>query len=212
MRYPPDHKDRIRQKVLDRAAADLCVNGIEGTGIADIMRSAGLTHGTFYAHFASKEEMVAAAITQMFARLSDRLETGIRRLGPARTLDLFIDHYLSTKHRDDPINGCPIAALAGEIQRQPAGLREAYSVALERYLRTIAALLPPEDGNQEDGKRREDFAASLLTEMVGALLLARCATDNKASRRVLESAKNSVAARFGGPRPEVARSGVSDRG
>jgi len=75
MRYPPDHKERTRQKMLDLAAADLCVNGIERTGIAEIMRSAGLTHGGFYAHFASKDEMVAAAITQMFGRLNEKLET-----------------------------------------------------------------------------------------------------------------------------------------
>jgi len=197
MRYPPDHKERTRQKVLDLAAADLCVNGIERTGIAEIMRSAGLTHGGFYAHFASKDEMVAAAITQMFGRLNEKLETGIRHHGPARTLDLFINSYLSTKHRDNPAHGCPIAALAGEVQRQPATTKLAYSVGLERYLRTIAALLP-----LEKGKGQTDFAASLLMEMVGALLLARCVADNQASERVLEGAKHSVEMRFGEPQRE----------
>jgi len=158
------------------------------------MRSAGLTHGGFYAHFASKDEMVAAAITQMFGRLNEKLETGIRHHGPARTLDLFINSYLSTKHRDNPAHGCPIAALAGEVQRQPATTKLAYSVGLERYLRTIAALLP-----LEKGKGQTDFAASLLMEMVGALLLARCVADNQASERVLEGAKHSVEMRFGEP-------------
>lgn len=190
MRYPPEHKDRIRRKVLDLAAAELCVNGIEGTGIAEIMRSAGLTHGGFYTHFASKDDMVAAAITRMFGRLTEKLETGIKTLGPANTFDLFIESYLSAKHRDNPARGCPIAALAGEIQRQPAGTREAYSVGLERYLCTIAALL-----SFEKGKRQTDLAASLLMEMVGALLMARCVTDNQASVRVLERAKRSVALR-----------------
>jgi len=193
MRYPPDHKERTRQKVLDLAAADLCVNGIERTGIAEIMQSAGLTHGGFYAHFASKDEMVAAAITQMFGRLTGKLETGMQHLGPAKTLDLFINSYLSTKHRDNPAQGCPIAALAGEVQRQPASTKHAYSVALQRYLRTIAALLP-----LENGEAQTDLAASLLMEMVGALLLARCVTDNHASERVLEGAKHSVEMRFGG--------------
>jgi TetR/AcrR family transcriptional repressor of nem operon len=196
MRYPPDHKERTRQKVLDLAAADLCVNGIERTGIAEIMRSAGLTHGGFYAHFASKDEMVAAAITQMFGRLNEKLETGMRHHGPARTLDLFINSYLSTKHRDSPARGCPIAALAGEVQRQPASTKLAYSAGLERYLRTIAALLP-----LDKGKGQTDFAASLLMEMVGALLLARCVADNQASERVLEGAKHSVEMRFGEPQP-----------
>ena len=197
MRYPPDHKERTRQKVLDLAAADLCVNGIERTGIAEIMQSAGLTHGGFYAHFASKDEMVAAAITQMFGHLTGKLETGMQHLGPAKTLDLFINSYLSTKHRDNPAQGCPIAALAGEVQRQPASTKHAYSVALQRYLRTIAALLP-----LENGEAQTDLAASLLMEMVGALLLARCVADNQASERVLEGAKHSVEMRFGEPQRE----------
>lgn len=195
MRYPPDQKDRTRQKVIDLAAADLCVHGIERTGIAEIMRSAGLTHGGFYAHFGSKEEMVAAAITQMFGRLTEKLETGIRHIGRARTLEMFIDSYLSARHRDSPAHGCPIAALAGEVQRQPAGTKQAYSTGLERYIRTIAALVP-----RETGKPRAESAASLLMEMVGAMMLARCVTDTQASDRVLRRAKRSVARRFCEPR------------
>lgn len=194
MRYPADHKERTRRRVIDLAAADLCVKGIERTGIAELMRSAGLTHGGFYTHFASKDEMVAAAITYMFGRLTEKLEMGMRHVGSAKTLELFINSYLSTKHRDDPAHGCPIAALAGEIQRQPAGTRKAYSAGLERYLRTIAALLPREKAGE-----RTDRAASLLMEMVGAMLLARCAADDQASKHVLERVKHSVEMRFGEP-------------
>jgi TetR/AcrR family transcriptional repressor of nem operon len=190
MRYPPDHKERTRQKVLELAAADLCNNGIEGTGIAEIMGAAGLTHGGFYAHFASKDEMVAAAVTHIFGRLMQKLETGVAEKGAEKTFDLFIKAYLSAEHRDNPASGCPIAALAGEMRRQPSVTKQAYDESLERYIGVIATLLPP-----KSGRAQTDLAASLLSEMVGAMLLARCAVDDKTSERVLSRARRSVKAR-----------------
>src|SRR5215468_10383146 len=111
MRYDENHKERTRARVLAQAAAAIRSKGIKRVGVAEIMAGAGLTHGGFYAHFASKDDLVAAAIPQMFDEAMAAFEHQTAGKAPSAALAAYVDSYLSPRHRDAQATGCPLAAL-----------------------------------------------------------------------------------------------------
>ena len=117
MRYDSEHKQKTRAKVLKAAAKAIRAEGPHQIGVADVMAQAGLTHGGFYAHFASKDELVAAAIGQMFEEARERFLHETHDRSPADALRAYIDFYLSPGHRDARRSGCPVAALASDLPR-----------------------------------------------------------------------------------------------
>ncbi len=193
MRYPKDHKQKTHAQILAAAARAFRAEGI-GVGVSDVMGQAGLTHGGFYAHFASKNALVAEIAEHCLNEMGDRLLEAARG-APADPVDALLAVYLTPEHRDRPDTGCPIPALAGEIARQPAEVRRAFTRALERYIQQLAGTLP---GNDPEG--RTDDALAMLSGMVGAMLLARAIDDPALSQRTLAAAHSRLRAAFGGPR------------
>src|SRR5438445_9442976 len=113
-RYDKTHKDETRRRIIDRAGQRLKSDGIDGSGIAGLMADAGLTNGAFYAHFGSKNDLVANVVAEELGAQRDRLSA----LPPGRAaLEAFVREYLSPQHRDLPGEGCPSAALLDEIGR-----------------------------------------------------------------------------------------------
>ena len=204
MRYGPEHKDETRLRVLKAAAAAIRSHGPEGVSVADIMRSAGLTHGGFYAHFNNKDDLVAQAVGEMFAQGRRRFGRVTDGLPPAQALAAFVDRYVSTDHRDHPEQGCPLTSMAGDIARQArareaaseqegtegAGTaRAAFDAGVAALIGRLAEWLP------EDAVPREVRAASLLAEMAGALALSRAVSDPVLSAQLLQACRSSVLAR-----------------
>src|SRR5690349_21849670 len=107
MRYDAEHKERTRRKVLSEAAGAIRQHGPAGVGVAELMAKAGLTHGGFYAHFKSKDELIAEAITEMFDAQYRHFLACVEDREPAKGLALFVENYLSARHRDKPETGCP---------------------------------------------------------------------------------------------------------
>ena len=192
MRYKAEHKDETRTKVLRAAATAMRVHGPDGVGVADIMRSAGLTHGGFYAHFRNKDELVAQAVTQMFTDAGRRWDRATADLPPQQALATYIDAYLATAHRDDVSRGCPLTCVAMDLSRQTGAARAAFDEGVAGLLARLTGWLPPE----ADAK---NLAASLITEMVGAVTLSRAVSDPALSNRILHNARTSVRARAGLP-------------
>jgi TetR/AcrR family transcriptional repressor of nem operon len=192
MRYPPEHKQHTRERVLRSAARALRRAGPDKLAVADVMREAGLTHGGFYAHFESKDDMLARTIDSMFDEVLAAFER-ITAGKPAReALREYVDRYLTLAHCGDRDSGCPIAALAADIPRMDADARRAFEAGSARLASAIAARLrelPVADGGAG--------AASLQAELVGALVLARCASDPAVARQLLEASRSQVIARFG---------------
>jgi TetR/AcrR family transcriptional regulator, transcriptional repressor for nem operon len=192
MSQSSDKKAQTRRRVLNEAAAAIRAVGPEGIGVATLMAKAGLTHGGFYAHFKSKDDLVAQAISQMF---EDSYELFLRRtanMEPRQALSNYINLYVSPRHRDDPERGCPLPSLSGDLARMPSGARERFAAGLERLTGAIAELLGKLGHSSPDR-----LADSVVSEMVGAVALSRAISDGAASNRILERSREAIKSRLG---------------
>lgn len=187
MRYGAHHAEETRRRVLDIAAAQIRALGPDGVSVAGLMREAGLTHGGFYAHFASKEDLVAQAVATMFDQARALF---LERVGDKTGLDaleIHVRYYLARAHRDRPDIGCPVAALANDIARQPAAVREAFDKGVAGLTARMAGLLTgmvPGDPL--------DHARGLLNRMVGAVALSRAIADRQQSDAVLQATRRDL--------------------
>jgi TetR/AcrR family transcriptional regulator, transcriptional repressor for nem operon len=177
MRYGKGHKQATRQRILEAAGRRFKQDGIDGAGVATLMSDAGLTNGAFYAHFESKDDLVANA-------LADQLRAQRHSVDgepPDRSgLQAFVRAYLSPEHRDQCADGCPSAALLDEVARRPAAIRQVFTDELMGVIDDIASRLDP---TQVDAARTD--ALTLFGLMVGTLQLARALTDRDLSDRLL---------------------------
>lgn len=192
MRYDSEHKERTRKRVLAEAAAAIRAAGPDRIGVAGLMAKAGLTHGGFYAHFRSKDDLVAQAIDQMFEDSYGNFLRKTKGREAAEGLAHFIDSYVSARHRDAPDKGCPIPTLSGDVARMPPEARARFARGVERLTAAIADLL--EELGQKDPPA---LAASALAEMIGALALSRAVGDAESSERILERSRTALKARLG---------------
>src|SRR5438552_9533455 len=178
MRYGKDQKQATRQRILEAAGRRFKQDGIDGAGVAVVMSDAGLTNGAFYAHFASKEDLVANVLAdQLRAQRHSFAAEPADRAG----LEAFVRSYLSPQHRDQCADGCPSAALLDEIARRPAATRQVFTDELMAEIDDIASRLDPADLEAA----RAD-ALTVFGLMIGTLQLARALTDRDLSDRLLD--------------------------
>jgi TetR/AcrR family transcriptional repressor of nem operon len=187
MRYDAEHKERTRAHVLKEAAKAIRADGPYRISVADVMAKAGLTHGGFYAHFKSKDELVAAAITQMFAESAERFAASAKDRTPQAGLTNYIDFYLSPAHRDSSERGCPLPRLSADLPRLSAPARKNFAAGVEQLTFSIAGTL-----KAGGCKESEAIASSLLSEMVGALSLARAVPSRAQSDAILENSRAAL--------------------
>ena len=177
MRYSTDHKQATRQRILEAAGRRFKQDGIDGAGVAAVMSDAGLTNGAFYAHFASKEDLVANVLADQLRAQRQSFDS---QPPDRRGLEAFIRSYLSPQHRDQYADGCPSAALLDEIARRPAATKQVYTDELMGVIDDIASRLDPTDAEAA----RTD-ALALFGLMLGTLQLARALTDRDLSDQLL---------------------------
>lgn len=179
-------KEESHERIVDAASRAIRRAGYSGVGVADIMKEAGLTHGGFYAHFPSRDALLAAAMERAGQDGAVRLSQGMarRRAEGATALGAWVETYLSDAHLVGCESGCPVAALASEIPRQSDDVRDAAAGRVQRLLESIQQVLPANAGDHA--------AAAVLSTLVGALQLARALGDNPRGRAVLASARKAV--------------------
>jgi len=187
MRVSKEEAFQNRERLLRAAAQLFRENGIEGTGVDAITERAGMTHGSLYSQFGSKEAVAAEAILYASAGSKRKWERGAERAGGKLTLSGIVRQYLSRDHRDAPGQGCVLAALGPDVSRQPRATRHAFTKALKGAIDLIAGLLPG-----RDAARREDNALAVFSAMVGALVLARAVDDEALSDRILRASAARV--------------------
>lgn len=186
MRYPKDHKDKTHRRIVDTAARAFRAHGLDGVGVADLMAEAGLTHGGFYAHFASKDALIAEACRQALDATIETLDFRARGAPPGEGLRAVARTYLSRSHRDDAARGCILASLAGDIARAAPETRHAVTETLGRLVAVIAGQIPGGDA------ARTRRALAVAASLVGAMALARAVDDSALSDAILEATRAFV--------------------
>lgn len=190
-RRPQPRGEETRARILRSAARAIRIHGPAGIGVLEIMREAGLTHGGFYSHFASKDALVAAAITAMFAESRERFVSRVAGKTGRDALRTWINAYVSAEHRDNPGGGCTLATLISDMPRLDPAARAAF----DEGLRGIASRLARHLSAQPDAKTKA-LAHSLICEMAGAVALARAVSDRDFSDAILKNARAALQARL----------------
>ncbi len=173
-----------REKILEVAGTLFRERGFDGIGVADIMKRAGLTHGGFYGHFDSKDDLAAETTARVLSR-----EGWLQRLtGKANpSLGEVVRKYLSPRHRDDAGHGCLFAALGSDVVRQPRSIRRAFTEGLRLRVAAMQSVLPRRSAAEQRKK-----ALATMASLVGALILSRAVDDPKLSGEILEAVAASV--------------------
>jgi TetR/AcrR family transcriptional repressor of nem operon len=170
-----------RQRILDAAARLFRERGFDGVSVADVMKAAGLTHGGFYGHFESKDALIQEAMAQPIAATRPRRATG------AQSAAAFAEGYLSTRHRDNRAEGCPVAGLGSEAARASSEVRASLTKTIEEQIERFSAASP---GTTAAARRRAAIVA--YAAMVGAITLARVVDDEKLSEEILAATRRSL--------------------
>lgn len=194
MRFEKGHKEQTRQRIIETASEKFRKEGIAATGIAGLMAEAGLTHGGFYAHFASKEDLVRAAMEAALDQTRTKRQNILDSAAPGpERLRALIKFYLRQAHRDAPGKGCAAAALISEIARHEPETRQVFTERLKGLLGQIALALPPEMAEAA----REELAIGLFGVLLGSLQMARAVDDPALSETILESGQKAALALAG---------------
>lgn len=176
-------KEATHERIVEVAARAIRRSGYNGTGVADIMKEAGLTHGGFYAHFASREALLAEAADRAGRETVEQMERIAATSPPGAALQAMAQAYLSKEHLEDVETGCATAALASEMRRQAPGVRRAATRRIKEMIDLISRQMP--DWGQPSAHERALVTASTL---VGALVLARAVDDPRLSDALREAA------------------------
>lgn len=192
MRYDAEHKQKTRDRVLKVAAKAIREVGPDRVAVAGIMAEAGLTHGGFYAHFKSKDELIAAAIDEMFKDASTRFFRSTEGFEPAEGMVRYINFYLSRDHRDARGSGCPVSALAADLPRMEEAARARYGQGVAGLTAKLVGQL-----RRLDHDDAEALGASVVAELVGALSLSRAVGDPDQSEHILKTSRTALKQRLG---------------
>ena len=186
MRLSREKAAESRQRILDAATGLFRARGFGDVGVAEVMKAADLTHGGFYGHFESKEDLVAQACRRSTGRAAENWSRVVAGASDKPYVAL-LDHYLSPRHRDDPGKGCAFAALGNDAGRGSLAVRNAFAEGLRPLIDIITNALP---GFSKSARRRKAVAA--MASLVGALTLARAVDDEALSNEILEAVRHEL--------------------
>ncbi len=181
MRVTREQAAANRDRIVEAAGTLFRTHGFDGAGVADIMNAAGLTHGGFYGHFASKEDLAAEAC----ARARPDASAPWMDAPPEQRLDGVVRSYLTPRHRDDRAHGCLFAALGSDVVRQPRAVRRAFTERFRKKIEVLRRLVP----GRSAAARREKALAT-MAGLVGALMLSRAVDDPQLSDEILTAASS----------------------
>ena len=186
MRYEPEHRTQTRDRIVRNTANKLRAEGLNGPGVASVMKASGLTVGGFYKHFRSKDELFAEAIEQAFAD-SEKVYSSLQNVPREERWKEVVRLYLSPEHCDHPHTGCPVAALAPEIARAKPAVRKRISRLLKERAGRWLEFMP----GATDAERERNFFV-IFSAMVGAVSVARLLTEPADRQKVLASMRDHL--------------------
>jgi TetR/AcrR family transcriptional regulator, transcriptional repressor for nem operon len=185
MRYRPEHKAEIHQKIVKDASRRIRNEGITGAAVSAVMQDAGLTHGGFYKHFGSKDELLMESLSAAFQEIADRLAHTAEQSQPETAWKAIVKTYLSLEYCDHLEYGCPLTALAPELARIDQAMKPWIFEELKKYRSRMLPFMP---GRRTADKERAFFA--IFSTMVGAVEIARMLPEPVMREKVLASARD----------------------
>jgi len=188
MKVSREQAAQNRERIVEAAAQLFRERGFEGIGVADLMKEAGLTHGGFYGHFSSKDDLIAEASARALTR-SLALLSNLPERASGDPLSTIAGAYLTSKHRDDPGTGCLLAALGSDLSRQSPAVRRAVADHVRAAVELLTKLIP---GKAKAARRQK--AISTYATLVGAMVMARAVDNRELSQEILDAARASVKA------------------
>ena len=190
MRRSREEAAETRRNIINTAGIRFRQNGICETGLADLMESAGLTHGGFYRHFDSKDQLISEASADAFAANIGEMEASASTAKGRKALEAIANAYLSPEHRKDLAHGCPLAALGSELARAEKSTRSAATEGILKMIATVAERM--KDPNTDRAKKS---ASVFVATMLGALTISRIVADPKVLNEILATAHAKLSSR-----------------
>jgi TetR/AcrR family transcriptional repressor of nem operon len=191
MRYRPEHKAEVHQKIVKDASRRVRAEGLTGAAVAAVMRDTGLTHGGFYKHFGSKDELLIESLREAFREISDKLVRAAEQSHTETPWKAIVKAYLSLEYCDHAERGCPLTALAPEMARGDKRMRGQIFAELVNYKDRMLPFMP---GQRTADKERAFF--SIFSTMIGAIEIARMLPEPAMREKVLASARDFLLRSF----------------
>ena len=184
MRYKPEHKAETHRKILKDASRRVRAEGLSGVAVSALMQDAGLTHGGFYKHFESKDELLLESLREGFREIEDTLAHAAEQLPPGEAWKAIVEAYLSLELCDHPDRGCPLAALSPELARADKKMKPQIVAELVNYKNRMVPFMP---GRRTSDKEQAFFA--IFSTMIGAIQIARLLPERAMREKVLAGTK-----------------------
>jgi len=191
MRYEPDHKAKTHRRIVKNAARRFRAEGLNGPGVAALMKASGLTVGGFYKHFRSKDDLLAEAVEQGFAEFGDKMFERVKQVPPAERWKEMVRSYLTLEHCEHSDSGCPVAALAPEIARAAPVVKKRIAGILKARRERLLEFMP----GRTAAERERSFTI-IMTAMAGAVSIARVLPDLAEKQKVLNSVRDHLLESF----------------
>ena len=198
MRYRPEHKAEIHQKILNDASRRVRAEGLTGAAVSAVMRDAGLTHGGFYKHFKSKDELLLESLSEAFREMAESLSLAAEESPRGAAWKTLVKAYLSPEHCDHPECGCPLASLAPELARADEPMRALIMGELTKYKDHLIPYMP---GRRVAEKERNFLV--IFSTLIGAISIARIMPDPAARAIVLATARDFLWHSFRRNKPAI---------
>ena len=191
MRYQPGHKAEVHQKIVKDASQRVRSNGLNGAAIAAVMGDTGLTHGGFYKHFASKDDLLVESLSEGFREIEDSLVQAAEQSSPGEGWKAIVRTYLRPEHCEHPDHGCPLATLGPELARVDKRMKPLIVAELVNYKSRMVPFMP---GRRTTDRERAFFA--IFSTMIGAIEIARLLPDRRMQEKVLAHAREFLLRTF----------------
>jgi TetR/AcrR family transcriptional repressor of nem operon len=191
MRYDAQHKATIHRRIVKGASRQLRKKGLNGPAVATLMKASGLTHGGFYKHFSSRDDLVVEAIEESLRELTETMIDAAKQSGSRSPWKSMIESYLSLERCNGADRGCPIAALASDIARTPPAMKGPISAAILKFREELIPFMP--------GRTSEEKSSNFLmiiTSMVGAIAIARTMPESAVRQAILDTVRDRLLASF----------------
>ena len=191
MRYQPEHKLKIHRKIVKDASRRVRAEGLSGAAVSAVMKDAGLTHGGFYKHFESKDDLLLESLREGFREIEDTLARAAEQSAPGEAWKQIVKTYLSLELCDHPERGCPMAALSPDLARADNRIKPQIVAELVNYKSRMLPFMP---GRRTADKERAFFV--IFSTMIGAVEIARILPDRAARKKVLAGTRDFLLRSF----------------